>query len=111
MPATVAHDVKRPHAVLAHVRQVHRFEFVFEEPSVHGSPISVARSDHGRAIGILDFQPIPRRARPVRGAQPLRDNPLKTHRAGLPVDRAPSSAVCADSTMPSVRRPTIEPEA
>jgi hypothetical protein len=35
VPAAVAHDVERPHAVLAHVREVHRLDFVLE-PVGHG---------------------------------------------------------------------------
>jgi hypothetical protein len=32
VPAAVAHDVKRPHAVPAHVREVHGLDFVLEHP-------------------------------------------------------------------------------
>jgi hypothetical protein len=74
VPAPVAHDLERSNAVLAHVRQVHGFELVFEEPAVRGSPLRFPRPDHRRAVRVLDLDPVPRRARSIGCTQPLRDD-------------------------------------
>jgi hypothetical protein len=88
VPAALAHDVERTHAVLAHVRQVHGFELVFEEPAVHRSPIGFPRPDHRRAVGVLHLEPIPRAARPIGRGHPETSAGSTAHCWNKPGDHA-----------------------
>jgi hypothetical protein len=85
VPAAVAHDVQRPRAILAHVREVHRLDFVFE-PVGHGFTIRLPHPDHRRLSA-------PHRSGPSRDwikvknpDSPLRHNALKAHAASLQED-------------------------
>jgi hypothetical protein len=63
----------------------------FRQYSLHGnlsSPLSFPRADHRRAVRVLDLEPIPRGARPVGRAQPLRHDALQAHPACLLEDRS-----------------------
>jgi hypothetical protein len=46
-------------------------------------PLRITRSDHCRAVWVLDLEPVPRRPRPVGRGEPLRHEALKAHLAGL----------------------------
>ena len=50
-------------------------------------PTPLAMPHHCRALRILDLDPIPRQARPVRRAQPLRHDALESHFAGVHEDK------------------------
>jgi hypothetical protein len=65
-----------PHAATGHL-VTHR---------QRASPLSLTRPDHRRAVRVFHLEPIPRRARPVGCGQPLRDDALQAHYAGMPED-------------------------
>jgi hypothetical protein len=79
----------------------------FRQRSLHGnlsSPLSFPRADHRGAVRVLHLEPVPRRARRVRRAEPLRHNALEAHDAGLADDRGAVLVVlstCGASARPA----------
>jgi hypothetical protein len=79
----------------------------FRQRSLHGnlsSPLSFPRADHRGAVRVLHLEPVPRRARAVRRAEPLRHNALEAHDAGLAEDRG--AVLVGVEHVPSQRSPS-----
>jgi hypothetical protein len=76
------------------------------QPAGVASPLCFPCPDHRRAVGVLDL-PVPRRARSVRRAQPLRHDAFQAHAASLPEDGgAVLVGVLAAASAPALGFPT-----